>query len=193
MLIAEIDRRVRLWPVAVMAFVAAFTSPALAQAPALEVSAAYSYLADRDINMPIGWMADAAFSVSEPTRVVVEIGRHSRAIGGLGIPFRASVATYQGGVRFIGPVGRAAVFGQALGGLGRFGGRVSTGQIDVGLTMNAVSLQFGGGVIVPLTPRLGVRAGLDYRYAVMVSTDLPVEARQWRVATGIAMAVGGTN
>jgi hypothetical protein len=138
-------------------------------------------------------MADAAFRVSDTARVVAEVGRHSRAVSGLGVPFSASVATYQGGVRFTGHAGDVAVFGQALGGLGRFGGRISTGQLNVSLAMNAVSLQFGGGVIVPVSPRLGVRAGLDYRYAVMVSTDLPVEARQWRVTTGIALAVGGAD
>ena len=190
MLFVDRARRLPLTLAVAFAVLVAAASPAWAQTRAVEVSGAYAYLSDQEFNMPVGWLADAAFKVSETTRVVAEVGRHSRALGTFGVPFNVSVATYQGGLRVTGHAGRVAVFGQALGGLGRFGGRVSTGQIDLSLTMNAISLQFGGGVIVPAGGRLGVRAGVDYRYAAMLSTDLPVEARQWRVATGFALALG---
>ena len=191
MLIVVRASRLPLPLAAVLALLVASASPVWAQAGAVEVSGAYAHLSDQEFNMPVGWLADAAFRLSETTSVVAEVGRHSRALGTFGVPFNVSVATYQGGLRLTGHAGRIAVFGQALGGLGRFGGRVSTGWIDVGLTMNAISLQFGGGVIVPAGGRLGVRAGLDYRYAAMLSTDLPVEARQWRIATGFVLALGG--
>lgn len=183
-------RRVLVRLVAMTAFVAALASPASAQAPAIEASGAYAYLADPSINMPAGWLADAAFRVSDTTSVVAEINHSRKAVKTLGVPFTLSVTTYQGGVRVTGRASRVAVFGQALGGFGRFGGRLSAGSIDLGLTLNAVTLQFGGGAIVPVGSRFGVRAGLDYRYAVMLSSDLPLEARQWRVTTGMVLAVG---
>jgi hypothetical protein len=60
----------------------------------------------------------------------------------------------------------------------------------VGVSFNALSLQVGGGVIIPISGRLGVRAGVDYRYAVAISTDLPLEARELRISGGLSIGLG---
>jgi len=170
--------------------VGTLSQPAWAQAPTAEISGAYVHLSDPDFDMPLGWLADVGIGLSDAVSVVGEIGRSSRTVAGRGIPVTLGVTTYQGGVRVTGRTQRLAVFGQALGGLGQFGGRAKAGPVTASVSLNAVSLQFGGGVIVPINGRVGIRGSADYRYAAMVSTDFPVDVNELRLSGGLLIAIG---
>jgi hypothetical protein len=158
--------------------------------PAAEVGVAYVHLSESRMTMPLGWLADLGIPLSDTLAVVGELGRSGRTEVAFGIPVSLSVTTYQGGVRMARRTPRLLVFGQVLGGLGQFGGRTRSRVVSAVVTLNAVSMQFGGGVVVPLTDRVGIRGGLDYRYAVMTSTDLPIQVKEIRVAGGLIIGFG---
>jgi hypothetical protein len=144
-----------------------------------------------DSNLPVGFFADVAVRGTDTLNVVGEIGRSSRSVTEFGVPVTLSVTTYQAGVRAIGRMPGLAVFGQSLVGLAQFAGSAAVPGFNVSTSMNAVALQVGGGIIVPITPRVGVRTGIDYRYAVATSVDTLATARQWRLGGGVTFALGG--
>lgn len=110
-----------------------------AQAPAAEVTGAYAYPRESDLNFPVGWFADVGFNLTNTLSIVGEIGCSSTGVTRFGTPITLSVTTYQGGVRAIARTPRVSIYAQTLLGFGQFGGTGSAGPVGVSLSFNAVS------------------------------------------------------
>jgi hypothetical protein len=167
-----------------------WTGPVHAQTPDAEVRGGYAFISDTDFNFPLGWYADIGVPLRGATTLVMEIGRSQTSVVRFGLPVTFSVASYQGGVRYQRRQGSIRPFITAIGGITKGGGRLELGNrpgtpaIDVSMT--AYTIQPGGGVVVPVTPRFGVTVGADYRWG---GSDVG-SLTEFRFATGVSVAVG---
>jgi hypothetical protein len=179
-------RRVVTRPVTGLALVfIVLATDARAQAPAVDVRASYAFLRDSGINFAVGWSADAAVHLDRHTSVVVEMGRSRETAAPVGLPTTFTVSAWQGGMRV--EAGRRLLrpYGQLLGGVTRVAASASLRGKSASVSSVAFSLQPGGGVIVQVTPRVGVTAAADYRWGSNVMGSL----NEFRVSGGVALAL----
>lgn len=165
---------------------------ARAQTAAVELRGGYAYVADADFNFPFGFYADIGVPVSPSMSVVAEIG-HSRAnVVEFGVPVTLSVTSYQGGVRLEARRGRVRPYVNAIGGVTRLGGGVNVGNLggvrglDVNVSALAFTIQPGGGVVIPLSDRVGLALGGDYRWG---AGDLG-SVKEFRFTSGVVFGLG---
>ncbi len=174
----------KLLPWCVLAFVVLAASPGQAQTRStVDVSGGYQLLhvaSNVDETLAKGWYADLSAELIRPLRLVIQAGgnykslEQSITIRGVTTQLTGDLKVHEfmGGVRFQpGSNGPVTAFGQALvgavNGSATVSGSVTTGSIDF-LAANGSSsstefaMQFGGGVNVRMTDRVGVRAGADY-------------------------------
>ena len=173
------------WIVVAMSAVAcaAAASPALAQSePRFSVTGAYVYLQQQTagaLEAPrydLGWMATSAYRLGA--------GRWS-AVGEFGISYKSSVPDEQqllmgvlGGARFaLYKSARVTVFAQGLAGLERFS--------EPGLVESGAAVQPGGGIDIPLSSRVFIRAQGDYRW----SQPNGMTFHAYRIVAGLGVAL----
>jgi hypothetical protein len=157
--------------------------PASAQeTPTIAVSGGYQLLDAKKGEVssvyPIGWYADAVYSPHNLVGIVAQVGggydRRESVVANEGVTFATtgdfSIHDFTGGVRLNGrPRARDVWFVQALAGGVLVSGDATTSATGRGTTIsNRVSqsrtyfgLQFGGGVNLTFSRRVGVRAGAD--------------------------------
>jgi hypothetical protein len=180
-------------PVSTLAFVCVLSAGAAhAQTPAAELRGGYAYISDPDFNFPFGWYADIGIPLRGAMTLVGEVGRSQTSAVEFGVPVTFSVTSYQGGVRYQKRTGSVRPFVNAIGGITRAAGGVDVGSqiglrgLDINVSTTAYTIQPGGGVVIPVTPRLGVTVGADYRFGGSELGSLT----EFRIATGIAFGLG---
>jgi len=158
--------------------------PALAQpadpAPLFEVSGGYQFVDVEDSdNFQNGWYGDVAFNLNRIVGIVGQASVNSESEGGrftegsteFVVDSSGRLELYLGGVRFSDRRSRrVAWFGHALVGVIRatFEGTVTaiedglpSSVEEFGATVDETALQFGGGVTVRLSGRVGLRVEAD--------------------------------
>ena len=164
-----------------LALTALVSSPAQAQTAA-DLSAGYEFAhfasGGNGITFPYGFYVDVSDTVRPMVAVVGEFGGVYKAENGVTV----HQYTYQGGVRVLSTNNPMVTpFGELLvGGASEGGG---------GSTVNAFSLQLGGGVNVKAAERLWVRLGVDYRRVFFSAADGGGE-NDVRVALGVVFPFG---
>ena len=159
---------------------------AFAQSPAIEVRAAYAFLADEEFNLPVGWHADVGVGVGQGMSLIAEIGHSQTTMTVLRIPVTFTVTSYQFGSRFQVHRGSIQPFVQVLDGATRAGGATAVRGLSVNVSSTAFTLQPGGGVVVRVTRRLGVTGAADYRWGASDVGSL----REVRLSGGVAWSLG---
>ena len=159
-------------------------SRAAAQAPSrATLGLSYSYLreaASDGAAYDAGWLTSVAGRPRSSLTWVGEVGGSYRSPAGV----TQQLLSYLGGIRLGHRQSSIAPFAQAVAGLERFS--------EPGFSQTGLALQPGGGVDVWLTPRLALRAQVDYRWVRIGanSTDPAVTIDEWRVGVGLAIGVG---
>ena len=178
----------------VIAASAASLTPAAAQTPKVELSGGYQYTHVPDLNFAIGWFGDATANINDLFGIVGEVSG-ARTTETVQVNSRQSVdvdltlLTYMGGIRTASHINTHAVpFVQVLVGGARVGGgaNVPSTSFNIGVSESHPAVQWGGGVLLMLTPKVGIRAGADYR---AVYFDGGRES-EFRVASGVVVALG---
>jgi len=165
---------------------------AQAQEPAAEVRGGYAFVSDTDFNFPFGWYADIGIPLRGATTLVGEIGRSQTTVVEFGVPVTFSVTSFQGGVRYQVRNNAIRPFVSVLGGVTRLGGGIDAGSmiglrgLDINVSTLAITLQTGGGVVVPVTPRFGITGGADYRWG---ASDLG-SLNEFRISAGVLVGLG---
>ena len=147
-------------------------SPAFGQtrdAPAFEVGGGYAFLGGAELaeGYGAGWFADGGWRATRWLTLVGEAGRHRRRQDLGFIDAETNVDSLAAGVRFLHRRPRFAPYAQLLVGAVRvkrtthlaFPVDAMAGEDDIYGT-----LQIGGGLELPLSTRLAVRIGADYRH-----------------------------
>ena len=140
-----------------------FAAPASAQDAPVELSGGYQLITlepGHDTQtLRTGWYLDVAGNLSRMFAVVGEVGGNYRSKDLLGGELRLSVHEFMGGIRASSRAKTAVVpFGHALAGAVR----ANLSSQGDGVSVTKFALQFGGGVNLTLTPRIGIRVGADY-------------------------------
>jgi hypothetical protein len=140
-------------------------NPLAAQSPAVshvDVAVGYSFLRDQDIsqNLPKGWVASVADTLTSWLGIVGEVGGNYKTLSIPGDAPKIRVLTLMGGPKFTthahGPV---TPFGQVL-----FGAAwARTTVLDVGDSVRDFAYQPGVGIDFNVAPKVGVRLEGDYR------------------------------
>jgi hypothetical protein len=165
---------------------------ARAQTPAVELRGGYAYVADSEFNFPAGWYAEVGVPLPGAVAILAEIGRSATTVVERGVPVTLSVTSFHGGVRLEKRSGPFQPFGTAMGGITRAGGHVNLspalglGNLDFNVSSRAYTMQMGGGVVVPVTPRFGVTVAGDYRWGVGDLGPLT----EFRFSTGVQVGLG---
>jgi hypothetical protein len=168
-----------------MAMMIASSSSAQAQTRS-EFSAGYQVTHVPDLTLPAGWYADISVPLVPMFNVVGEVSGAYKSESLAGVSTTAKLHTFLGGVRFTGRGTPTVVpFGQVLIGAAKlnFGVNAAGASILSG-SDTEFALQLGGGVNVMASPRVGVRAGVDYRRI------FTVDENEVRFAFGIVLPFG---
>jgi hypothetical protein len=178
----------------VLVTMAASVAAAEAQAPRVELSGGYQYTSVPDFNFAAGWFGDVTANISDVLGIVGEIsGAHTTQTEQItsrqSVDVNVSLLTFMGGIRATAHGNRRLVpYMQTLAGAAR--GSASTdvqaAGFDIAVSETRPALQIGGGVIWMLTPKAGIRAGVDYR-AVYFDGG---QENEYRVATSAVFAFG---
>lgn len=152
---------------------------------------------------PKGWYFDLAGNLTRSIAVVAEFGGNyktfSESVTGPGFSSSATadlkIHEFMGGVRFSSRANPNIVpFGQVLAGAAYTSVNVSSstnvqGQPIFGYTnsdsRSDFALQFGGGVNIGLTKKVGIRAGADYIRVFLGGTTLDTGLNVFRIAAGV--------
>ena len=156
------------------------STPAAAQN--VDVSAGYQFArlsqGGSGETFPYGWYVDVAGTVRPMVALVGEVGGVYKSNSGV----TAHEYSYQGGVRVFSTMNPMVTpFGQVL-----LGG--STAGVG-GSSVNAFSVQPGGGVDIKVTTSVGVRIAADYRRVFFSDTNGGGE-NDVRVALGLVFHPG---
>jgi opacity protein-like surface antigen len=158
----------------VLPFVTA--SPAAAQEPAGELSVGYQFTHagggdDEGVNFPLGWYVDFAKSIRPMFQVVGEVSGAHKSEGDEFEDVSGNVSlnllTFMGGVRVASHNNpKVTPFGQVLFGAARTtaSAEASAGGASISFddSESAFAMQIGGGVNAMVTPKVGVRVGVNY-------------------------------
>ena len=147
-------------------------SPAFGQtrdAPSFEVGGGYAFLGGAELaeGYGAGWFADGGWRATRWLSLVGEAGRHHRRQDLGFIDVKTNVDSLVAGVRVLQRRPRFVPYVQVLVGAVRvkrtthlaFPVDAMAGEDDIHGT-----LQIGGGLQIPLSTRLAVRVGADYRH-----------------------------
>jgi hypothetical protein len=184
---------VRIGAIAI-ATVALSMTPAAAQTPAVEVSGGYQYTHVPDLNLAVGWFGDVAANINDAFGVVAEVsGAHTtmteRVSSSQSVDVELTLLTYMGGIRAASHANPKVVpFVQFLAGGARLSGgaAVPSTSFNVSVSESRPATQLGGGVLLMLTNRVGIRVGADYR---TVFFDGGRE-NEFRAESGVVVALG---
>ena len=142
--------------------VGGFVARASAQEAPVELSGGYQLISlepGQDQNTQTlrrGWSIDLAGNLTRVFAIVGQVGGNYRSRDLSGNELRFSLHEFMGGIRASGRANTTVVpFGQALIGPVR-------ASLNDGISVTKLALQFGGGVNVRLTQRIGIRVGADY-------------------------------
>ena len=140
-----------------------FVAPAAAQEAPVELSGGYQLVSlepgEDAQTLRTGWYVDVAGNLTRVFAVVGQVGGNYRSRGALGSDLRFSLHEFMGGIRASSRANTTVVpFGQVLAGPVR----ASLSFMGDGVSVTKFALQFGGGVNVRLTQRIGIRVGADY-------------------------------
>ena len=138
-------------------------APASAQEPPVELSGGYQLVSldpGHDTQtLKTGWYVDLAGNLTRTVAIVGQVGGNYRSRDLLGDELRFSLHEFMGGIRASHRANTTVVpFGHALAGAVR----ATLSFQGEGESVTKFALQFGGGVNVRLTPRIGIRVGADY-------------------------------
>jgi len=154
------------------------------------VSAGYAFLRAPDVNLATGFFADAGVRIMDNGQLVGEIAYHRKTLDEFGVSATVSQTSFLGGFRAIGGSESLNGFFQSLLGVSRISGGTSGQGFSVSVSTNAFTWEAGGGVIVPLNDRAGVRVGADYQLIVGTLLDETYTDSQFKILAGITFAVG---
>jgi len=156
--------------------------PAAAAAQAAEAAVGVAALRDanNDILLPVGWVADGSFALTDRIEAVVDVSASYRHMDLVGAQARLSVYGAMAGARAAATVARFIEFVQLAAGFVRSSGTV----FDVTDTHYAFALQPGVGVDYPLNRTLRVRAQFDARL-IRNGSGGNEGRRQYRFAFGL--------
>jgi hypothetical protein len=174
--------KVLLVPMVAILGVAFVASPAQAQT---DVAAGYQYArlsqGGSAVNYPAGFFVDVSGVVRPMVALVGEVGGIYKSQDSV----TAHEYTYQGGVRVFSAMNPMVTpFGQVL-----IGGTTAGASGGSGSSVNAFSVQAGGGADIKATDAVRVRVAVDYRRAFFSDTNGGGE-NDVRVALGLVFRVG---
>lgn len=151
-----------------------------------EFSAGYQVTHVPDLTLPAGWYADISVPVIPMFNVVGEVSGAYKSESLAGVSTTAKLHTFLGGARFSGRgTPKVVPFGQVLIGAAKLNFGVSAAGTSIfGGSDTEFALQLGGGVNVMSSPRVGVRAAVDYRRI------FTVDENEVRFAFGIVLPFG---
>ena len=173
-------------------------SPASAQKrSSADVGVSWALLAESDMTLPVGWVVAVAGHITDQLGIVGEVGGNYKSVtpvptlpgSAAGVSVDVSEHSFLGGARFaFGGNAKVRPFVQALVGMSRLSGGASVSGVDVGMSINALTVQPGAGFDVQIGPRVSVRLQADCRW--MTLQDIG-SGWQYRLATGVVFALGG--
>ena len=143
--------------------------PVVAQDRVGEVAGGYSFLRDFQAkeNFPAAWFASGAYNITNWLAAVGEVGGSYKStdfvVDSVSYSTTTRLHTVLVGGRYSRRVKSAAAFLQVLAGPAWESGGTTIFRESVGPTDRKIALQPGGGIDIPLTGRLGLRLGADYR------------------------------
>jgi hypothetical protein len=186
-----------------LAAVAVAVPVAAQERPRVELSGGYQLVnfnpsqSLTSLTLARGWFVDAAGSVNHVVSLVAEVGGgyKSQHRENLGFDARVNLNMHEfmGGVRLNARQARVVSFGQfLLGGVhGRSSSSVSGALIHLANRGSAThfAMQADGGVIVPLTGRVGVRIGAGY-LRVQPKNEETIDGGAFRFVAGLALPLG---
>ena len=154
-------------------------SPAFGQtpaAPAFDVGGGYAFLGGAELaeGYGAGWFVDGGWRATRWLSLVGEAGRHRRRQDLGFIDAETNVDSLAAGVRILHRRPRFAPYGQFLVGAVRVKRTTRLAfPVESAVVEDGVSgaMQIGGGLQLPLSARLAVRIGADYR---RVFDDVPL-------------------
>ena len=165
------------------------TARAQSAEPRFEIYGGYAYLRDPgnsviaatagDDSFTLGWSAGVARPVWRAVAAVAEVGGHYKTRTTFEEDINLSFHTAMAGPRATARLGPFEEFAQALAGVVHARGSAFGETV----TLNALTLQPGGGVDYPIARRLRARLQLDYRWIRGAENREP--ARQFRAVAGL--------
>lgn len=170
-------------------------APAAAQTPRAEISGGYQFVGAKSASddnyekFKKGWYADVAGNAGRVLGIVGNIGGNYKTLteGNQSVDF--SVHQFLVGPRVSGrAIPMVVPFGQVL-----FGGtRVKAKQGSTSLSDTSFTVAAGGGINLMVTPKAGVRGGIDYFHVNKKSgSDLLDESvKGYRINVGLVVTVG---
>jgi hypothetical protein len=160
--------------------------PASAQEkPSVDVGISWALLGESDMTLPAGWVAAVAGRVTDHVAIVGEIGGSYKSVSAPGGYIDVSEHSFLGGGRYaFGRDAQLRPFIQTLVGVSR----ESLSRTQVGVSVNAFTVQPGAGVDFKVSPRVAVRLQTDFRW--MTLQDMG-SGWQYRLAAGLVFALGG--
>lgn len=140
-----------------------FVAPAWAQQPPVEISGGYQLISlepGHDTQtLPRGWYIDLARNLTSTFAIVGQVGGNYRNRELLGSELRFRMHEFMGGIRASSRASSTVVpFGHVLAGAVH----AKLSDEDHGVSVTKPAIQFGGGVNLTVTRRVGVRVGADY-------------------------------
>ena len=177
-----------------MVATAGLMTPAAAQTPKVEASVGYQYTHVPDLNFAAGWVGDVTANVNDLFGIVGEVSgaqttQTEQISSRQSVDVSLRLLTYMGGVRVASHINPKVVpFVQVLMGSARFSGtaNVPTTTFNLGMSESHFAMQSGGGVLLMINPRVGIRVGADYRAVVFEGG----QENEFRVASGVVVALG---
>lgn len=161
----------------------ALPSSAAAQSPAsLDLFGGYAFIRDprSDANLPKGWVAGGAASITEWLALTAEAGGNMKTVAAFGSEIRLGVFSVMAGPRASARIGRLTEFAQVLVGAVHASGSA----FGITTTSTEVGVQPGVGADYPLTRRLAGRVQIDARFT-RGKPDETTPGYQFRAVTGL--------
>jgi opacity protein-like surface antigen len=124
---------------------------------------AWLYDHDADVTFSQGWFASVGADVIGPLGVVGEVTSSTKSQTGLDVEFSLRVLGIIAGPRVAMHTRRARPFAQALFGTTRSTSTYAFADRSLSDSRTFFTMQFGGGVDVPVVPHVAVRLGAYHR------------------------------
>jgi Outer membrane protein beta-barrel domain len=173
--------RLRRFSWAVLALAAMVPNRAIAQEHRqVDVAGGYSWMHDYDgkASFPAGWFAAVGGDIAGPVGVAGDASGSYKSLDGLDIKMSVSVHTLMAGPRFVWRARRASPYLHMLFGASRIA--TTYELLGLGQPLSAAQTNFamapGGGVDIPFSDRVGIRAGASLRI-IRSETATPTGSR----------------
>jgi opacity protein-like surface antigen len=152
-------------------------------APKMELFGGYSYLREDFLekNFPLGWNVSLAANVTPSLGLVADVGGHYQTEEGIDF----SIHNFLGGLRFSYRLDSVTPYAEALMGVTR----ASASAGDESESSRDFSVQGGAGLGFPVSDRLAIRAGVDFRKLYFEGGS----SQEIRVGIGLSFGFGGTH